>query len=84
MELNNTRCHNCGHVSTWYSYKFANTKDKQEWNRINRETCPECKSDNVSDFDNEITMGAYDSLADELTSDDPYQGRRSIDDNQYK
>ena len=66
MELNKTRCLDCGHINRWYSYKWASTPDRQEHNRKNRTTCPKCNSTNVKDFDDDETMAPYRFVADAL------------------
>ncbi len=66
MELNKTRCLDCGHVNKWYSYKWADTPGRKEHNRLNSTTCPKCKSNNVEDFDDDETMEVYRFAADAI------------------
>lgn len=63
MELNKTKCKDCGHINSWHSYKWADTEDKREWNRRNNTTCPSCGSNNVSNVEDEETMGPYNFVA---------------------
>lgn len=59
MELNKTQCRDCGHLHRWYSYKWADTKEKRDWNLTNDSTCPKCKSTNVKNIEDDDTMGPY-------------------------
>jgi Zn finger protein HypA/HybF involved in hydrogenase expression len=59
MELNKTYCQDCGHLNRWYSYKWANTEDRQDHNRRNDTTCPKCGSHNVKNVEDDETMGPY-------------------------
>lgn len=66
MELNKTRCNDCGHLNRWYSYKWASTEERREHNRRNRTTCPKCGSENVSDVEDDDTMGPYRAVAEAM------------------
>lgn len=70
MELNKTKCDGCGHTNRWYSYKWANTSERQEHNSVNRTTCPSCRSTDVSNVEDEETMGPYRFAASLLSGED--------------
>jgi len=63
VEVNKTRCLDCGHENRWSSYKWAYTPERQEHNRENREECPKCRSRNVKNHEDAETMGPYGAVA---------------------
>jgi len=63
MELNKTKCKDCGHLNKWYSYKWVDSDERAEHNKLHRTTCPECKSNNVEDIEDEEVMAPYNFLA---------------------
>lgn len=67
MELNKTQCNDCGHLNRWHSFKWVDSPERAEHNRRGREECPECKSTNVSNVEDDETMGPYRFAADLLT-----------------
>lgn len=70
MELNKTRCNDCGYLNRWHSYKWASTPERQEHNRKNNTTCPKCGSTNVSNAEDDETMGPARAVASILTGKD--------------
>lgn len=63
MELNKTKCKDCGYLHSWYSYKWAGTPERKEWNRKRFEECTQCGSTNVCNHEDDDTMGVYRSVA---------------------
>jgi Zn finger protein HypA/HybF involved in hydrogenase expression len=56
VELNKTRCLDCGHLNRWHSYKWASTPERREHNRKNNNECPKCGSENVQNVEDDETM----------------------------
>jgi hypothetical protein len=47
MDYERSRCLDCGHNWNWLSYKWVNTPEKAEHNRINEVQCRRCKGNRV-------------------------------------
>lgn len=63
MELEKTRCENCGHLRRWHSYKWANTPERQAFNREGHSKCVKCGSTNVTSVEDEEIMVPYNFAA---------------------
>lgn len=60
MELNKTKCQDCGFVNRWYGYKWiGGDEQRKEHNRVNSKTCVKCGSSNVGNHEDDETMGPY-------------------------
>jgi len=59
MELNKTKCHSCGHLNRWYSFKWPDAEWKQHHNQRNSTECPKCGSRDVVDIEDEEVMELY-------------------------
>ncbi len=66
MELNKTKCLDCGNINRWQSYKWASTPERRSHNRLNNTTCPLCKSTNVKNVEDGETMAPYRAIVSEL------------------
>jgi len=66
MELNKTKCNACGHLNRWYSYKLVSSEGRKEHNHRNSTECPECGSEDVTEFDDDETMAPYHAMAEML------------------
>ena len=66
VELNKTKCLDCGHVNVWQSFKWADSEQRKEHNRLNNTTCPKCKSTHVKNVEDNDTMGPYRAIADAI------------------
>lgn len=66
MELNKTKCNDCGHLNRWNSFKWANTEARQRHNRVNSTTCPQCGSNNVGNVEDDETMAPYRFVAEAI------------------
>lgn len=66
MELNKTKCSDCGYLHEWYGYKWVDSEERAEHNRVNSTTCPKCKSNNVEDIEDDEVMAPYRFLAETL------------------
>lgn len=67
MELNKTKCLDCGHINRWHGYKWASTPERREHNRKNSKECPRCGSTNVKNHEDDETMGPYRAVAEMLS-----------------
>lgn len=78
MELNKTKCQDCGNLNRWHSYKWASTPERQEHNRKNHRECPKCGSANVKNVEDDETMELYRHVAgviqNILGGNDPFAG----------
>lgn len=66
MELNKTLCLDCHNLNRWYSYKWADSAERQEHNRTNNTTCPICGSKSVKNVEDDGTMGPARAAANAL------------------
>ena len=63
MELCKTRCLDCAHMNRWHSFKWPDTEQKKEHNRVNSDTCVRCGSRNVLDLEDDEVMAPYKAAA---------------------
>jgi len=68
MELNKTKCLDCGFVNSWYGYKHAHDEYRREHNRLNSKTCVKCGSENVQNHEDHETRGFYQSAASSIAA----------------
>jgi hypothetical protein len=68
MELNKTKCLDCGFLNSWYGYKYANDEYRREHNRLNSKTCVKCGSENVKNHEDKETMGFYQAAASSIAA----------------
>lgn len=59
MELNKSKCAACGHVTRYYTYKWADREERREHNRTAGKTCERCGSTDVKNLEDDETMGPY-------------------------